>query len=177
VKLRRAVFLDRDGVLNEDLGYVGHPERFNIFPYVGEALQLFAKKKFQLFIVTNQSGVGRGYYTMDDVHNLHRILAEHVRPFGVKFTDIFVSPYRQDTPNDVRKPSPKFVLDAAKKHHLDLPNSYVIGDRSTDLQMGYNAGCRVVLVRSGAGRETEKEPGVKFDQVFDHLLEAAQKLS
>lgn len=173
----RAIFLDRDGVLNEDLGYVGQPERFRIYPFVGEALQLLAGKGFALFIVTNQSGVGRGYYTMDDVHRLHRILADHVRPRGVEFTDIYISPHRQDTPNDVRKPSPKFVLQAARKHQLDLAASYVIGDRATDLQMGYNAGCRVVLVRSGAGRETEREPGVKFDFVFDDLLQAARQLS
>jgi len=173
---RRAVFLDRDGVLNEDVGYVGQPERFRIFPFVGEALRLLAGKGFVLFIVTNQSGVARGYFTMEDVRHLHQILANAVRPWGVKFADIFVSPHHPDTPNDTRKPSPKFVLEAAREHHLDLASSYVIGDRATDLEMGCNAGCRVVLVRSGEGRETEKLPGVKFDFVFDDLLEAARKL-
>ncbi len=177
MKLRRAIFLDRDGVLNEDLGYVGQPDRFHIFSWVAPALKLFTEKGFLLFIVTNQSGIERGYYTMEDTHRLHSILAEHVRPHGVEFTGIFVSPYRESTPNDIRKPSPKFVLDAAEQYHLDLPSSYVIGDRSTDLEMGHRAGCRVVLVRSSAGKETEKEPGVKFDHVFDTLLEAAQTLT
>ncbi len=173
---RRAVFLDRDGVLNEDLGYVGQPERFRIYPFVGEALRLFAEKGFAIFIVTNQSGVERGYFTMEDVQRLHQILADHVRPLGVEFTDIFVSPHHPETPSETRKPSPKFVLDAAFKYHLDLASSYVIGDKSTDLEMGHNAGCRAVLVRSGGGRETEKLPGVKFDFVFEDLLEAARVL-
>jgi len=173
---RRAVFLDRDGVLNEDLGYVGQPERFRIYPFAGEALRLFADKGFALFIVTNQSGVARGYFTMEDIQRLHQILLDRVRPLGVEFTDIFVSPDHPEMPSETRKPSPKFALDAARKHHLDLASSYVIGDKPTDLEMGYNANCRVVLVRTGGGRETEKQQGVKFDFVFDDLLEAARSL-
>ncbi len=176
-ELNRAVFLDRDGVLNEDVGYVGEPERFHVYPYVGEALGLLAKKGFLLFIVTNQSGIEHGYFTLEDTHRLHAILADQVRPYGVTFADIHISPYRQDTPNDIRKPSPKMVLEAAKKHRVDLAASYVIGDRPTDLEMGYRAGCRVVLLRSGAGAETEKTPGVKFDQVFDTRLAAARAIA
>lgn len=177
MSLRRAIFLDRDGVLNEDLGYVGQPERFHIFPYVAEALRLFTQKGFLLVVVTNQSGIERGYYSWDDTHRLHEILANQVSPYGVKFTDFCISPFKESTPNDVRKPSPKMVLEAALKHHIDLLNSYVIGDRSIDLEMGYRAGCSVVLVRSGAGSETEKMNGIKFDFAFDNLLEAAKALT
>ena len=173
---RRAVFLDRDGVINEDLGYVGQPERFHIFPYAGEALQLLTKKGFLIFIITNQSGIERGLYTMEDTHQLHDILTRKMRPYGVEFSGIYVSPYCKETPNDIRKPSPRFIFDAARKHHLDLSLSYVIGDLPTDLEMGYRAGCRVVLVRSGKGLETEKLPGVQFDFVFDDLLDAAKQL-
>ncbi|MCC7517838.1 MAG: HAD family hydrolase [Verrucomicrobiae bacterium] len=173
---RRAVFLDRDGVLNEDLGYVGQPERFRIYPFTGEALGLLVRKGFLLFIVTNQSGIERGYFTLEDTHRLHALLAEAVRPHGAEFEEIFIAPYKEDTPNDVRKPSPKFVLDAAKRHGIDLAISYVMGDRTTDLEMGRRAGCRTVLLRTGAGGETEKASGVRFDFVFDDLLEAARML-
>ncbi|MDD2709656.1 MAG: HAD family hydrolase [Verrucomicrobiae bacterium] len=173
---QRAIFLDRDGVINEDHGYVGQPERFEIFSYVGEALRLLSQKGFLLFIVTNQSGVERGYYTMEDVNRLHDILTEHLKPFGVSLAEIYVSPYRESTPNDLRKPSPKFVFMAAEKYNLDLAASYVLGDRQTDLKMAHNAGCRAVLLRSGAGKETEKEEGAKFDLVFDTLLEAARAI-
>ena len=175
--LRRAVFLDRDGVLNEDLGYVGQPERFRIYPFAGEALGLLARKGFLLFIVTNQSGIERGYYTLEDTHRLHAILAEAVRPHGAEFEDIFISPYKESTLNDVRKPSPKFVLEAARAHGVDLASSYVMGDRASDLEMGRRAGCRVVLLRTGAGRETEREPGTRFDLAFDDLLAAARAIS
>lgn len=173
----RAVFLDRDGVLNEDLGYVGQPERFHVFPWVGPALRLLTQKGFLLFIVTNQSGIERGYFTMDDTERLHRLLAAQMRSYGVEFAGIHVSPYHPETPNDIRKPSPKMILDAARKHRLDMPSSYVIGDQPSDLEMGYRAGCRVVLVRTGAGGTTEKRAGVKYDFIFDNLLEAAEALT
>ncbi len=176
-KPKRAIFLDRDGVINEDLGYVGQPEHFHIFPFVGPALRLFTDKRFLIFIVTNQSGIERGLYTMEDTHHLHTLLAEQMRPYGVEFTGIFISPYRPETANDVRKPSPKFVLEAATTHHIELASSYIIGDRPSDLEMGFRAGCRVVLVRSGAGTETEKLSNIRFDFIFDNLLEAAKMLS
>jgi len=174
MSLKRAIFLDRDGVINEDLHYVGQPERFHIFPYVGPALKLLAEKGFLFFIVTNQSGIGRGFFTVEDMHRVHDILINKMREFGVEFTEIYFSPHHPDTPNDIRKPSPKLVLQAAEKYEIDLSHSYVIGDSSTDLEMGYRAGCKVVLVRSGKGSTTEKLPNVKFDYVFDDLLDAAQ---
>lgn len=176
LNLQRAIFLDRDGVLNEDLGYVGQPERFKIFNYVGTALKLLAEKGFLFFIITNQSGIERGYFTLEDTQRLHSILAEQMRFYSVEFTGIYISPYCESTPNDIRKPSPKMLLEAAQKHQINLETSYVIGDRPTDLEMGYRAGCRVVLVRSGAGAETEKLPQTKFDYVFENLLDAAQSL-
>ncbi len=174
---QRAIFLDRDGVLNENLGYVGQVERFHIFPYTAQALRLFADKGFIFFIVTNQSGIERGYFTMEDTKRLHTILIQQMRSYGIEFREIYVSPHRPETPNDTRKPSPKFVLDAAKKYGIDLVTSYVIGDSASDLEMGYRAGCRVVLVRSGVGAQTEKHPGVKFDFIFDNLLDAAKALT
>jgi D-glycero-D-manno-heptose 1,7-bisphosphate phosphatase len=163
-------------VINVDHPYVGEPERFEIFPFVGPALELLAGKGFLFFIVTNQSGIGRGYFSEEDMHQLHDILQNKMKEHGVAFTEIYFSPYHPDTPNDIRKPSPKLVLDAAQKYGLDLSSSYVIGDASTDLEMGYRAGCKAVLVRTGKGAKTEKIPGIKFDYVFNDLLEAAKSI-
>ena len=174
--LPRAVFLDRDGVLNEDCGYVGQVERFHIFPFVGKALKILSKKGFLLFVVTNQSGIGRGYYTMSDAEQLHQILCDHMKKQGVAFARIYVSPDSPLVPSETRKPSPKFLLDAAKEFKIDLKTSYVIGDKSSDLEMARRAGCKAVLVRSGYGKETEKEPGIKFDFNFEDLLDAAKVL-
>jgi D-glycero-D-manno-heptose 1,7-bisphosphate phosphatase len=173
----RAVFLDRDGVINEDHGYVGQVERFHIFPFTGSALQLLVQKGFLLVVVTNQSGIARGYYTMEDTERLHQILETQMKPLGIEFCEICVCPDHPDQKSDRRKPSPKMVLDAAEKYGIDLSSSYVIGDASSDLEMGYRAGCRVVLVRTGQGSKTEKLPDVKFDYVFDNLFEAAKHLS
>ena len=113
---------------------------------------------------------------MKDTEHLHKILIQQIRPYKVEFKEIYISPYRPETPNDTRKPSPKFVLEAAKKYGIVLATSYVIGDSNSDLEMGYRAGCRSVLVRSGAGAKTEKTPGVKYDFIFDNLLDAAKAL-
>jgi D-glycero-D-manno-heptose 1,7-bisphosphate phosphatase len=177
LSLKKAIFLDRDGVINEDHEYVGQLERFHIYPFVGPALKLLKEKGFHFFIVTNQSGIGRGYFSEDEMHRVHDFLAEKMKEYDVNFTEIFFSPHHPDTPNDVRKPSPKFVLTAAEKYGIDLKNSFVIGDAATDLEMGYRAGCHVILVRTGKGVKTEKIQGVKFDHVFNNLLEAAEFIS
>jgi D-glycero-D-manno-heptose 1,7-bisphosphate phosphatase len=174
---RKAVFLDRDGVINEDHGYVGQMERFDIFPWTAQALRILTEKGYLLFIVTNQSGISRGYFTMEDTNRLHEHLREEMKKVGVEFSGIFVSPDHPDQQSETRKPSPKMVLDAANDHQVDLRASYVIGDSPSDLEMGYRAGCKVVLVRTGKGRTTEHQSGVKFDFVFDTLFQAAEAIS
>ncbi len=174
--MKRAIFLDRDGVLNEDHGYVGQMERFQIFSYTGPALRALADKGFALFVVTNQSGIARGYYTLEDTHRLHAYLCEEMKKHGVVFEEIYVSTAHPDKPDEFRKPSPKFLQMAAEKHGVDLASSYVIGDQPSDLQMARRAGCQAVLVRSGSGGKTEKLRDVEFDFVFDTLLEASRKL-
>jgi D-glycero-D-manno-heptose 1,7-bisphosphate phosphatase len=114
---------------------------------------------------------------MEDVERLHQKLCGQMKVHGVRFEKICVCPDHPDSPSENRKPSPRMVLNAAREHGIDLPSSYVIGDRDSDLAMGYRAGCRVVLVRSGNGVKTEQMPGVKFDYVFDDLLEAAKTLT
>jgi len=173
---KRAIFLDRDGVLNEDHGYVGQMNRFDIFPYAGQALRALVDKGFTLILVTNQSGVARGYFTMEDTRLLHAHLCGEMKKHGVDFADIYVSYCHPDQPDEFRKPSPKFLFMAAEKHQIDLASSYVIGDQASDLKMAQSAGCRAVLVRSGAGAKTEKIPGVKFDYIFENLLEASKNL-
>jgi D-glycero-D-manno-heptose 1,7-bisphosphate phosphatase len=176
LSLRRAIFLDRDGVINEDHEYVGQIERFHIYPFVGPALKSLKEKGFLFFIVTNQSGIGRGFFKEEDMHRVHAFLQEKMKEHEVEFTEIYFSPHHPDTPNDIRKPSPKLVLEAAKKYGIDLARSYVIGDAPTDLEMAYRAGCKAVLVRTGKGAKTEKLPDVKFDFVFNDLSEAARAI-
>lgn len=174
--INRAVFLDRDGTLNEDCGYVGQVDRFHIYPFVAEALKILSQKGFLLFVVTNQSGIGRGYYTMEDTECLHQILIDHLKPHGVVLTKIYTSPDSPLVKSETRKPSPKFILEAAEEFHINLTTSYVIGDKDIDMQMAQNAGCKGILVRTGYGKEIEKQPDMKFNFVFDDLLAAAKEL-
>ena len=105
-RTRRAVFLDRDGTLIEEGEYLHRPEDVRIFPGTGAALRQLSEAGFALFIVSNQSGVGRGYFTMADVENVHRHLCAELEREGVKFTKIYVAPEAPDQPSRGRKPSP-----------------------------------------------------------------------
>lgn len=153
---RPAVFLDRDGTLNVERNYLADPELLEVFPGVAPALRRLQDAGFLLFIVTNQSGIGRGYYTEEDMHRVNLRLVERLRPAGVVFEAIYFAPEAPDQPSRGRKPSPRFLLDACDAFGVDLSASYMVGDKLADLECGWNAGvCASVLVRTGYGRETE----------------------
>jgi D-glycero-D-manno-heptose 1,7-bisphosphate phosphatase len=156
--MKRAVFLDRDGTLIEDKDYLHRPEEVVFFAGAAGALRRLQAAGFMLFLVTNQSGVGRGYFTMADVEKVHRHLEVELRREGVTFGKIYVAPEAPDQPSRGRKPSPQFLLDARDEFGLDLGGSYMIGDKLIDLECGWKAGVkRSLLVRTGYGMEVEQE--------------------
>ena len=156
--MTRAVFLDRDGTLNVERHYLRNPGALEIFPGTGAALRRLADAGFALFIVTNQSGIGRGYYTEADMHAVNARLAEMLAPDGVQFEKIYFSPESPDDDSPGRKPSPKFLNDAAAEFCVDLARSYMIGDKLLDLECGWNAGVKKsLLVRTGYGAEFERD--------------------
>jgi D-glycero-D-manno-heptose 1,7-bisphosphate phosphatase len=154
----RAVFLDRDGTLIAEKNYLYRPEEVHIFPGAAQALARLQKAGFKLIMVTNQSGVGRGYFTLADVEKVHAHLAAMLAKDGVSLDAIYVAPEAPDAPSPGRKPSPKFLLEAGERFGLDLSQSFMIGDKLIDLQCGWNAGVgRCLLVRTGYGREVERD--------------------
>lgn len=154
--MHRAVFLDRDGTLIEERNYLSRPEQVAIFARTGDALKRLQDLHFKLFIVSNQSGVGRGYFTLADVEQVNRRLTDQLR--GVHFEKIYIAPEAPDTPSRGRKPSPQFLFDARDEFGLDLGQSYLIGDKLIDLQTGWNAGVKKsILVRTGYGAELERQ--------------------
>lgn len=173
---RRAVFLDRDGVLIEDRHYLHRVEEVVFTPGCGAALQRLTAAGFHLFIVTNQSGVGRGYFTVADVEKVHQhLLAEFAR-HEIVIQKIYVAPEAPDQPSRGRKPSPQFLFDARAEFGLDLAKSFLVGDKWIDLECGWNAGVRKsILVRTGYGRETEQKYAAHLHQavVVDDLSAAA----
>lgn len=156
----RAVFLDRDGTLNVDRNYLSDPAQLELLPGVPGALSRLRDAGFRLIIVTNQSGIGRGYYTAADLHRVNRRLCELLAPHRVAFDRIYFAPEAPDQPSRGRKPSPQFLFDARDAFGLDLARSYLIGDKRIDLECGWNAGVRrSILVRTGYGAEVERSLG------------------
>jgi D-glycero-D-manno-heptose 1,7-bisphosphate phosphatase len=153
----RAIFLDRDGTINEERNYLHRPEDVVIFPGAGAALKRLQDAGFKLFIVSNQSGVGRGYFTLADVERVNQQLLSELASAGAMIQKIYIAPEAPNQASRGRKPSPQFLLDAADEFGLDLARSYMIGDKLIDLQSGWNAGVeKCILVRTGYGAKTER---------------------
>ena len=175
--MNRAVFLDRDGTLIVEKNYLHRPEDVEIFPGAGGALKKLSDAGFQLIIVTNQSGIGRGYYTMADAKRVNdRVCADLARD-GVRFEKIYIAPEAPDQPSRVRKPSPQFLFDARDEFGLNLAESFMVGDKLIDLECGWNAGVKnSILVRTGYGAELEKKSAAALAPavVVDNLNEMAE---
>lgn len=112
--LKKAVFLDRDGTLNVEKSYLCDPDQLTLFPDVVPALKDLIRQGFRLFIVTNQSGIGRGYYTLEDMHRVNSKLVEILKPEGIEFDRIYFAPESPEEPSYGRKPSPDFLKDAKR---------------------------------------------------------------
>lgn len=163
--MNRAVFLDRDGTLIEEKDYLHRPEEVVIFPGVGAALKRLQAAGFKLFIVTNQSGVGRGYFPIEDVHRVHEHLAREFSKDDVSIEKFYIAPEAPDVPSRGRKPSPQFLFDARDEFGIDLAQSYMIGDKLIDIECGWNAGVKKsILVLTGYGA---KVIGVGFRKATD----------
>lgn len=173
--MNQAVFLDRDGTLIEDKDYLSKPEQVVLYPGAATALKKLQDAGFKLFLVTNQSGVGRGYFTLEDVEKVHAHLAELLAEHGVKFEKIYIAPEHSDQPSRGRKPSPQFLFDARDEFGVDLSQSYMIGDKLIDLECGWNAGVKKsILVRTGYGSEVAKNSALPSQAcVCDSLSEAS----
>lgn len=176
MSLSRAVFLDRDGVLIEEREYLHRVDQVVFTPGTVGGLVRLANAGFKLIIVTNQSGVGRGYYTMEDVYKVHAHILSEFQKSGVSIQKIYVAPEAPDQPSRARKPSPQFLFDARDEFGIDLANSFIIGDKWIDLECGWNASVRKsILVRTGYGRKTEQSNAAEITRaiVVDDLSAAA----
>ncbi len=151
----RLIFLDRDGTLNPDPGYLSHPDQMVLFPGVAASLLRLHEVGYGLVVVTNQSGVGRGLITLENLHAIH-VRMDHllVAQGGVPLDHYALCTHRPDEGCICRKPSPHLLRDAAARMGADLSKSYMVGDRRIDLEAGRRAGCRgVVHVRTGSGAD------------------------
>jgi D-glycero-D-manno-heptose 1,7-bisphosphate phosphatase len=173
--MNRAVFLDRDGTLIVEKNYLSRPEDVEIFPGTGAALSRLQGAGYQLFIVSNQSGVGRGYFTLAEVDRVNNHIHGELAREGVAIVKTYIAPEAPDQPSRGRKPSPQFLWDARDEFHLNLAESFMIGDKSIDLECGWNAGVKQsILVRTGYGATAEsKMPEALKNAVVVNDLAAA----
>ncbi len=172
-----AVFLDRDGTLIEERHYLGKPDEVALIPGAMKALGQLQDAGLVLFLITNQSGVGRGYFTLADVDRVHARLEQELARRCAPFRHIYVAPEAPGQPSLGRKPSPHFLFDARDRFGVDLASSYMVGDKWIDLECGWNAGIRrSVLVRTGYGAELERlgHAGLAEAIIVDDLPAAAQ---
>src|SRR5438094_32974 len=156
--MNQAVFLDRDGTIIVDKHYLRHPEQVILFPDAIAALARLQTAGFKLFMVSNQSGVGRGYFTIAEVELVNNHLVQEFGKSGVRFEKIYIAPEAPDVPSRGRKPSPQFLFDARDEFGIELAQSYMIGDKLSDLECGWNAGVKKsILVRTGNGAKQERD--------------------
>lgn len=181
-KGRPAVFLDRDGTINVEKEYLHRAEEFEFVPGAPEAIRLLKEAGFLVVVVTNQSGVARGYYDEAAVHRLHRFVDLELATVGASVDAYYlcphhphhgIGPYRTECA--CRKPLPGMLLNAAADLGIDLSRSWIVGDKAADVEAGLAAGCRTILVRTGygAGEEHLVPPDVT---VCDDIFAAARAI-
>jgi D-glycero-D-manno-heptose 1,7-bisphosphate phosphatase len=172
--MNRAIFLDRDGTMIEEANYLSQPEQVKVFPATHRGLKRLSEAGFKLFIVSNQSGVGRGYFTLADVEKVNEKLLADLD--GIRIEKIYIAPEKPEAPSRGRKPSPQFLFDARDEFGVDLAQSFMIGDKLSDLECGWRAGAKAsILVRTGYGAKLESEAPEKISRavVVDDLEAAA----
>jgi D-glycero-D-manno-heptose 1,7-bisphosphate phosphatase len=147
-----AVFLDRDGTINEEMGYINHLSRFLVFPEAIPAIRRLNEAGLKVVVISNQSGVARGYFSLALMEEVHRHLTEHLAAGHARLDGFFVCTHHPNEDCPCRKPKPELIERAARDLDLDLKRSYLIGDRFKDIETAANAGVKGILVLTGYGR-------------------------
>lgn len=175
-KKRRAVFLDRDGTISEEMGYANHLSRFIVFPYAAAAIRRLNEAGLAVIVVTNQSGVARRFFPESLIEAIHTKMKAELAKGGAHVDGIYYCPHIRDDNCNCRKPLPGMLERAANEHNLEVKGSALVSDRYDDVSMAQTAGCRGILVLSGYGRgeyewhrhEWPRQP----DSVVENLAEA-----
>lgn len=151
IALRPAVFLDRDGTIAEEVGYLNHASRFRMFPFAAAAIRRLNDAGQPVVVVTNQSGVRRGYFPESLVHQVNELMTQQLAAAGARIDAIYYCPHTSADACNCRKPRTGMLEHAAREHSLDLGRSFVVGDRYRDIELAHNAHARSILVRTGYG--------------------------
>ncbi len=151
-KLKKCVFLDRDGTIIFDYGYISVPTNIKVIPEAFSALKKLKKAGFLLVIISNQSGVGRGYFQTEDVDKVNNKILEMAKMENLDFDGVYYCPHHPDDNCSCRKPAPGMLLKAAKEFGINIHESVMIGDKESDILTGINAGCKINILIAGNNR-------------------------
>jgi D-glycero-D-manno-heptose 1,7-bisphosphate phosphatase len=185
--VRRAVFMDRDGTISEEVGYVNHPSRYKVFPFAAEAVRRLNEAGWLAILVTNQAGVARGYFKEELIGEVHKVLTTELEREGARLDAIYYCPHHPTVGEppfrfdcDCRKPRPGLLLRAAVELDLDLSRSWMVGDRYSDTELARRAGAHSAFVLTGYGRgeiEYQSETWLQRpDLIAENLLEAVKTI-
>ncbi|MEO2067929.1 MAG: HAD family hydrolase [Desulfurobacteriaceae bacterium] len=166
--MKKAIFLDRDNTLIKDDGYIHEPEKVELLEGVPEGLKLLKEKGYLLIVVSNQSGIGRGYFEEKDFHAVNRRLQELLKPYHVQIDDFFFCPHHPNDNCNCRKPKTGMVEKAVKKWNIDLSKSFVIGDKEIDVMLAFNSRCR-------GGILVGEKPFENFFLAAKHIVELEEE--
>ncbi|MXY99966.1 D-glycero-beta-D-manno-heptose 1,7-bisphosphate 7-phosphatase [Candidatus Poribacteria bacterium] len=153
----KTIFLDRDGVINRnppDWGYVRTWEEFDFIPNALKALRALTGNGYRVIVVTNQAGIGRGLFSETNLKDIHSRMVVDIRNAGGSIDSIYYCPHHPEAGCECRKPKPGMLICAAREHNIELPNAYLIGDSTTDIEAGQRAGASTFLVLTGHGKKS-----------------------
>lgn len=176
--MNKAVFLDRDGVINVEVDYLHEPDKVRLEEHVVPALRLMRQKGYLLIVVTNQAGVAKGIYPESDIAPVHEKISQLLAGDGIAIDGFYYCPHHPGFTGacDCRKPAPGMLLRAAREHDVDLSRSFMAGDRMSDVNAGINAGCKKsFLLLTGYGKKAAAE-APEGTPVAENLLEVAQMI-
>jgi len=159
--LNKAIFLDRDGVINVDKGYVHKIEEFEFVTGAIKALKYFQSLEYMLIIVTNQSGIGRGYYTLNEFKKLTNWMINRLKYDGIEIKEVYFCPHSPESKCECRKPNPGMIKKAAIDFNIDLKKSWMIGDKKSDIDAAKKAGIENTILISGEAVKERRREGVK----------------
>ena len=172
IKQSSAIFVDRDGTINEEIHYLHEPEKFKLLPNVIEGLKKFQTMGFRIIVITNQPGIGFGYYTKEDFFRVNKKMLSILSKTGILVDKIYFCPHTKAEGCDCRKPGQALIERARVEMNLDLNACVIVGDRTSDIEAGKRAGMSTVLVKSGAGGKDDAFEA-KADFIAEDLLDAA----
>jgi len=158
--MERAVFVDRDGVISEEVGYIGDRDRLRLIPQSADAVKLINQSGLKIIVITNQSGVARGYFSEEMLGHIHRKMEQLLSDQGASLDAIYYCPHHPEGTVEAyrrqcacRKPAAGLLIKAAQEHAIDVASSYLVGDKHTDIECAHRAGAKGILVLTGYGKD------------------------